>query len=90
MVVGKFRVAKCDNISPDNNLLDVRLWAVYDENLPEDQKYATATPNGRIEMMVNNPAVKDHFQPDTPMFCVFMTEEEYRNFETARSQPVNG
>ncbi len=33
----------------------------YDQNIPEDQSYATATPMGRIELSVNNPAVEAQY-----------------------------
>lgn len=31
--------------------------AMYDPNLPEDQRYAKATPTGKLEITVDNPAV---------------------------------
>jgi len=34
----------------------VVLSARYDTSIPEDQRFAEATPNGRIEMYVDNPA----------------------------------
>jgi hypothetical protein len=32
--------------------------AQYDQSIPEDQRFATATPNGRFEMYVDNPPVQ--------------------------------
>lgn len=35
--------------------------AEYDESLPEDQRFAKATPSGEIKMHVDNPAALDQF-----------------------------
>jgi hypothetical protein len=34
----------------------------YDETLPEDQRFCDATPWGRFEMFVNNPAALEQLQ----------------------------
>lgn len=34
----------------------------YDPNLPEDQKYAKATPNGKLEMYVDNPPALEQLE----------------------------
>lgn len=36
--------------------------AQYDSTIPEDQKYALATPSGSIEMLVDNPKALEQFQ----------------------------
>lgn len=33
----------------------------YDPNIPEDQRFATATPNGEMEIAVDNPPVVDYW-----------------------------
>lgn len=35
-----------------------RLEARYDPNLPEDQRFAKATPTGHLEVLVDNPDVQ--------------------------------
>jgi hypothetical protein len=32
--------------------------AVYDQNVPEDQRYCEATPSGQVTIRVDNPAVE--------------------------------
>lgn len=34
----------------------------YDSSIPEDQRFCKATPNGRLEMIVDNPAVQESFK----------------------------
>ena len=34
----------------------------YDTSIPEDQRFAKATPSGRFEMTVDNPAALDQFE----------------------------
>lgn len=35
----------------------------YDETIPEDQRFNEATPWGKLEMFVNNPAALEQLQP---------------------------
>jgi hypothetical protein len=37
-------------------------WPEYDRTIPEDQRFSDATPSGRLEMMVNNPAAIKQFE----------------------------
>jgi len=34
----------------------------YDTSIPEDQRFAKASPSGKFEIMVDNPAVHDQFK----------------------------
>jgi hypothetical protein len=36
----------------------VRFQAMYDASLPEDQRFAKATPSGSVEITVDNPAAQ--------------------------------
>jgi hypothetical protein len=36
--------------------------AVYDPSIPEDQRFASASPNGRFEILVDNPAVQSQWK----------------------------
>ncbi len=35
--------------------------AVYDQSIPEDQRFQKATPSGQFEMTVDNPAALEQF-----------------------------
>jgi len=41
----------------------VKLQTQYDDKIPEDQKFSTATPSGSMEMTINNPALEGFFEP---------------------------
>lgn len=56
--------------SPDAKT--VRFQAMYDPDLPEDQRYSKYTPSGHVEMFVDNPGVefelgKDYYLDFTPV-----------------------
>lgn len=89
MVVGRFQVMKIDDHSgPNHEFYDMELQAVYDNTLPEDRRYAAATPVGKVNLGLTSPGVVEEFRPlNKPIFCVFMSEDEYRNFEVSQSQP---
>lgn len=36
--------------------------AWYDESIPEDRRFAKATPSGRLEMVIDNPAAQSAFE----------------------------
>lgn len=46
-----------------------RFMAVYDTGIPEDQRYAQATPSGELRMLVDNPAVS--FEPGRDYYIDF-------------------
>lgn len=50
-----------------------KFFAVYEPEVPEDQRYAKATPNASLEMTVDNPAVS--FEPGKTYYLDF-TEAE--------------
>lgn len=60
MVRSKFRLAEIHHTEGGNKRFI--FYAVCDDGTPENQKFAKYTPNGKIEMMVSNPAVFDKFQ----------------------------
>ena len=41
----------------------VKLQTQYDDSIPEDQKFSTATPSGSMEMTINNPSLEGFFEP---------------------------
>lgn len=71
MIRGKFVV---DHVTKRvGNVANVVLDARYDSSLPEDQRFAEATPSGKIEMSVTVPSVIEAFQPGK-VFYVDFTE----------------
>jgi hypothetical protein len=71
MIRGKFVVDHV--VNHQGNYAHVVLDARYDSSLPEDQRFAEATPNGKIEMSVTVPSVIEAFQPGK-VFYVDFTE----------------
>ena len=55
---GKFRVMSETKHYYSDDARTIKLQAMYDPDVPEDQSYAKATPTGTIEMLVDNPAAK--------------------------------
>lgn len=55
---GKFRVVSETKNCWSEDARTVKLQAMYDTDVPEDQSYAKATPSGSIEMLVDNPNAK--------------------------------
>ncbi len=59
-VRGKFTVTKVARVSWSPTAVELTLGAEYDTvNIPEDQRYAKATPSGTITMLVDNPPAAD-------------------------------
>ena len=72
MIRGKF--VTVDHVTkPQGSFAHVVFDARYDSKLPEDQRFAEATPNGKIEMTVTVPSVIEVFQPGK-VFYVDFTE----------------
>jgi hypothetical protein len=55
VVRGKFMVTEITEMSWSKTARKVVLTPQYDTSIPEDQRYAQATPSGRIEMTIDNP-----------------------------------
>lgn len=61
-VRGKFTVVERTKFTWSPTMERVVFSAEYDTaNIPEDQRYATATPSGRIEMNVDSPGALAQF-----------------------------
>lgn len=41
---------------------ELKFWAQYDQSIPEDQRFAKATPSGSMTMTVDNPAALVFFE----------------------------
>lgn len=62
MVRGKFTLQQVIHTSYGGDGRALVFVAQYDPNLPEDQSFSKATPTGRIEMTVDNPAALEGFK----------------------------
>ena len=43
----------------------------YDSSIPEDRRFCEATPSGRLEMTINNPAALEQFKPGKQFYVDF-------------------
>lgn len=59
-----------------NGFNEVKLTPQYDQTLPEDQKFSTATPSGELKATINNPALKDFFEPGKAYYIEIRPVEE--------------
>lgn len=41
---------------------ELKFSAFYDQSIPEDQRFAKATPSAQFTMQVDNPSALDHFK----------------------------
>lgn len=58
MVRAKFTVTEVHSFHYGTSKKHI-LTPVYDSSIPEDRRFAQATPSGRIEMYVDNPPASD-------------------------------
>lgn len=56
-VRAKFRCQSAETFGPDAEQVNYRFAPVYDQAIPEDQRYARYTPAGELKLTVTNPAV---------------------------------
>ena len=56
MIRAKFRVVSVTEHAGNNEGKTIRLMPHYDQSIPEDLRFAQATPSGELTMYVNNPA----------------------------------
>ena len=69
---GKFVVSQVTYYESSGPYVNVTLEARYDSKLPEDQRFAAATPSGKIEMNVTVPAVIEAFEPGRVFYVDFI------------------
>lgn len=67
-VRAKFRVS---SVTDFGFTKQVKLVAVGDDGIPENQRYHKATPSGTLEMTIDNPAVADQFTPGKEFYIDF-------------------
>lgn len=73
MVRGKFTVSEITSYQYGSQ--KITLAAQYDPNLPEDQKYAKATPSGTITMTVDNPPAAEYLEIGKSFYVDFTKVE---------------
>ncbi len=48
----------------------------YDDDIPEDQRFQTATPTGSCEMVIDNPAALEFFKPGEEYYMDFISVKD--------------
>lgn len=71
MVRAKFVVTQVTRY--EGGYAQIELEPRYSKTIPEDQRFAEATPSGKLSMMVTNRAVIDVLQPGK-VFYIDITE----------------
>jgi len=74
MVRAKLRVSMIETQQfgeGDNKSVFVCLDAVYDESIPEDQRFQKATPYGTAKLKIDNPAALEQFKPGQSYYVDF-------------------
>lgn len=73
-VRAKFRVSSITQFDQSSSRT-IKLSAVYDQTIPEDQRYSQATPFGQLEMQVSNPAAIGQFEIGKSYYLDFTPAE---------------
>lgn len=64
----KFNAYSVTNFGSGESIV---LQAVTDNDTPENERYHTATPSGKVEMGISNPAVLGFFTPGKSYYVDF-------------------
>jgi len=60
MVRAKFKVVSITEHDGNSAARTIKLEPRYDETIPEDRRFAQATPTGEMSIYVNNPAAVEY------------------------------
>lgn len=74
MVRAKFTVSSVRKTyygGKENSGVEIKLTPQYDSSLPEDQRYATATPSGEITLYVDNPSAAEFLMNNQVLYVDF-------------------
>jgi hypothetical protein len=74
-VRAKFRVS---SVTDYGFTKQVKLVAVGDDGIPENQRYHKATPSGTIELTIDNPSASDQFRPQAECYVDFTFVENVK------------
>ena len=69
MVRAKFKVQTVEHY--EGAYRRVKLQAVSDDGIPENKRYHKYTPNGTIELSIDNPPASDVFAPGMSFYVDF-------------------
>ena len=75
MVRAKFQVTAITEHVWGNGVKTVRFEPRYDASIPEDQRFAEATPSGELSITVNNPAALEQFKLGQQFYLDFTPVE---------------
>lgn len=76
MVRGKFKVQEITEFAWGSAARKIVLRPEYDPQIPEDQKYAKATPSGEITMVIDNPPASDYLKLGKTFYVDFTEVDE--------------
>ena len=75
MVRAKFKVTSVTQHDSDSSGRTIKLEPRYDESIPEDQRFAQATPSGELTMYVNNPVAVEELALGKTFYLDFVPVE---------------
>lgn len=75
MVRAKFQVTAVTQYSGDSSARNIKLEPRYDESIPEDRRFAVATPSGELTMYVNNAAAVEELKLGKTFYLDFTPVE---------------
>jgi len=75
MVRGKFTLQSIQHHSWSPTAQTFKFGAVYDNGTEENKRYAKATPNGTLEMTVDNPPAQAFFELGKSYYLDFSKAE---------------
>ena len=61
-VRAKFRLTEVTSVDWSPSSKRYKFTAVYDATIPEDVRFSKATPNGSLEMQIDNPQAQAQFE----------------------------
>jgi hypothetical protein len=73
-VRAKFTVAEVTKLSPTYG--KVKLTPQYDNTIPEDVRFAKATPSGSLEMYIDNPPAFEFFEIGKAFYLDFARADQ--------------
>lgn len=71
----KFRLNSITDYGP-NSSRTLNFQAVLADEIPENQRFNKASPNGKLELMINNPAAYERFEPGKSYYLNFTEAPE--------------
>lgn len=74
-VKAKFKVESVTDFGPSMGK-QVRLRAVSDDGIPENQRYHKYTPSGEITLSIDNPSAADQFIPGKAFYVDFTSADQ--------------